>query len=182
MLYSLAGALLCGALFAYISLSPLVLISGFGFNSITFSLIFGAIALLNIATGALNIRLLQTAGPRALLLLGLAAHALASLVLSLVALLHADPWVFVAVLAGCIGLFGLVFGNLVVLTMAEAGPQAGVASAFMGATQYAGGALVSWLTGLIGTTATALAAVLFLCALATLTLGAVAPWIRQGRT
>lgn len=178
MLYTVAGALLFGSLFAYISISPFVLMAGFGFSSIQFGLIFGAIACLVILTGALNIRLLPSRGPRSLLLAGMSLHCLAGLALCLLSFAQAGAWAFVAALAACIGSLGLVFGNLVALTMSQAGLQAGAAAAFMGANQYAGGALVGLAAGWVGTTAGVLSATLLVCASAALASSAGA--VRSG--
>jgi DHA1 family bicyclomycin/chloramphenicol resistance-like MFS transporter len=178
MLYSLAGALLFGALFVYISISPFILISKFGFTSIQFSLILGGNALLVIVVGALNIRLLSSRGPRGLLLSGLGVQSLAGLALCLLSFASSGAWPFVAILACYIGATGLIFGNLAALTMARGGPQAGIASAFMGASQYAGGALVGLIAGWIGTTAAVLAIVLIVCAVASLALCVIASRIR----
>jgi len=174
LLYSMAGALLFGALFAYISISPFILISKFGFSSIQFSLIFGGNAFLGIVIGVLNIRLLPSMGPRGLLLLGLGVQCLSGLALCLLSFTSTSTGLFVAVLACCIGATGMTFGNLAAVTMARADQQAGIASAFMGASQYAGGALVGLVTGWVGTTAIVLATVLLACALAALALSIVA--------
>jgi DHA1 family bicyclomycin/chloramphenicol resistance-like MFS transporter len=166
--YSVANTLIFGALFAYVSVAPFVLIVHFGFSSMQFGLIFGGIALTAAAAGALNIRLLPAFGPRTLLACGLGVYCLAGLALCGLSLSHGGGWAYVAALACCVGAFGLVFGNLIASTMASGGAQAGVASAFMGAVQYVGGALVGLLTGWIGTTPGVLAAALLTCGLATL--------------
>lgn len=172
--YSLASACLLGGLFAYISSSPFILMSGFGLSSVQFGLTFGGIAILIIASGGLNIRLLPRFGPRRLLLAGLTLHALAALALLLAASAQAGAWLFIGLLACCLGSLGLVFGNLAALTMSHAGTHAGAASAFMGASQYAGAAVIGLMAGAFGTTATVLSATLFACALFTLLFGAAA--------
>ena len=172
--YSAANALIFGALFAYVSVSPFVLIAHFGFSSMQFGLIFGGIALIAAAAGALNIRLLPAFGPRALLACGLGVYCLAGLALCALSLSHGSGWAYVAALACCVGAFGLVFGNLIASTKARAGAQAGVAAAFMGAGQYVGGAVVGLLTGWIGTTPGVLAAALLTCGLATVAFVAAA--------
>lgn len=139
-----------------------------------FGLIFGGIALTAAAAGALNIPLLPAFGLRAVLTCGLGVHCLAGLALCTLSLSHGSGWAYVAALACCVGAFGLVLGNLIASTMARAGAQAGVASAFMGAGQYVGGAVVGLLTGWIGTTPGVLAAALLTCGLATLAFVAAA--------
>ncbi len=90
------------------------------------------------AAGWLNIRLLPAFGPRTLLVCGLGIYCLAGLALCALSLSKGNGWAYVAALACCVGAFGLVLGNLIACTMARAGAQAGVASAFMGAGQYVG--------------------------------------------
>jgi DHA1 family bicyclomycin/chloramphenicol resistance-like MFS transporter len=80
----------------------------------------------------------------------------------------------VAALTCFVGAFGLIIGNLIASTMARAGAQAGVGSAFMGAGQYVGGAVVGLVTGWIGTTPGVLGAALLTCGLATLAFVAAA--------
>jgi DHA1 family bicyclomycin/chloramphenicol resistance-like MFS transporter len=172
--YSAANTLLFGALFAYLSVSPFVLIAHFGFSTMQFGLIFGGIALAAAAMGALNIRLLPVFGLRAVLLCGLGVSCLAGLALCALSVLHGSGWAYVAALTCFVGAFGLIIGNLIASTMARAGAQAGVGSAFMGAGQYVGGAVVGLVTGWIGTTPGVLGAALLTCGLATLAFVAAA--------
>ena len=172
--YSAANTLLFGALFAYVSVAPFVLIAHFGFSTMQFALIFGGIALAAAATGALNIRLLPAFGLRAILLCGLGVSCVAGLALCVLSVLHGSGWAYVAALTCFVGAFGLIIGNLIASTMARAGAQAGVGSAFMGAGQYVGGAVVGLVTGWIGTTPGVLGAALLICGLATLAFVAAA--------
>jgi DHA1 family bicyclomycin/chloramphenicol resistance-like MFS transporter len=172
--YSAANTLLFGALFAYVSVAPFVLIAHFGFSTMQFGLIFGGIALAAAATGALNIRLLTAFGLRAVLVCGLGVSCLAGLALCVLSVLHGSGWAYVAALTCFVGAFGLIIGNLIASTMARAGAQAGVGSAFMGAGQYVGGAVVGLVTGWIGTTPGVLGAALLICGLATLAFVAAA--------
>jgi DHA1 family bicyclomycin/chloramphenicol resistance-like MFS transporter len=96
--YSAANTLLFGALFAYVSVSPFVLIAHFGFSTMQFGLIFGGIALAAAATGALNIRLLPAFGLRAVLVCGLGVSCLAGLALCALSVLHGRGWAYVAAL------------------------------------------------------------------------------------
>lgn len=175
MFYCLAGTMLFGALFSYITLSPFVIMTEFGFTTIQFSLLFGFNALFNIATSAVNIKFLKSTTLRTLLLWGFAFEALMGLFLWLLAYFHADAWTYVPVLASYIGAFGFIFGNLMALTMAQAGPQAGSASALMGASQYAGGALTGLAASWSNSGSIVLASALFLCALAAFFFSAIAP-------
>jgi MFS transporter, DHA1 family, multidrug resistance protein len=172
--YSAANTLLFGALFAYVSAAPFVLIAHFGFSTMQFGLIFGGIALTVAATGALSIRLLPAFGPRAVLVGGLGVSCVAGLALCALSVVHGSGWAYVAALTCFVGAFGLIIGNLIASTMARAGAQAGVGSAFMGAGQYVGGAVVGLMTGWIGATPGVLGAVLLICGLATLAFVAAA--------
>lgn len=174
LLYVVAGMLLFGGLFVYISAAPFVLMNGFGFSSLQFSLSFSCIAGLIIVSGALNIRLLPRFGPTRLLFAGLVIHVLGGVGVFLCAQLSANVWAFLAAMALCEGSLGLVFGNIVALTMAQAGPQAGTASAFMGAFQYAGAAFIGLLAGIAGSGILTLGIVLLLCGISCLALTVMA--------
>ncbi|MDR2128926.1 MAG: multidrug effflux MFS transporter [Burkholderiaceae bacterium] len=144
--YTLAGGFILGSLFTYINASPFVLIQHFGLTPVQFSYFFASNAVGLVLGGQLSIWLLKRLSERRILLLGIAVHILVSAVLVLVISVGtADLWLYAALLAASIWSLGLTFGNLTALTMAQAGDQAGVASALMGMTQY----LVSACVGLL---------------------------------
>lgn len=151
MAYTAAGGFILGALFIYISIAPFVLIEHFGMTPAHFSYFFAANAVGVVAAGQLSIVLLRRQwSEQAILVLGIAVHALAGLVLLLAVLLG---WAPLPLYLGLLGLsiwpLGLVFGNLTALTMAQAGDQAGVASALMGLLQYLMGAALGLVAALV---------------------------------
>ena len=135
--YALAGGFILGSLFSYISGSPFVLIQHFGITPASFSYLFASNAIGLVLMGQVSIVLLKRLSERRILLLGIAGHVLAgaALVLAVVAGV-ADLRVYGGLLAASVWALGLTFGTLTALTMAQAGDQAGVASALMGSIQY----------------------------------------------
>ena len=135
--YALAGGFILGSLFAYISASPFVLIQHFGMTPVHFSYFFASNAIGLVLAGQLGIWLLRRLSERQILLAGISAHALAGAALFVAASLGgASLWLYGGLLALSIWVLGLTFGCLTALTMAQAGDQAGVASALMGTLQY----------------------------------------------
>lgn len=144
--YALAGGFILGSLFTYISSSPFVLIQHFGMTPVHFSYFFASNAIGLVLAGQLSIWMLRRFAERQILLLGIAVHALAGAALFMVASTGGTSlWWYGGLLAASIWALGLTFGNLTALTMAQAGDQAGVASALMGTLQY----LVSACVGLL---------------------------------
>ena len=79
--FALAGGLAYAAMFAYIAGSPFVVESIYGQSPQVFSLIFGTNALGIVLAGQLSAALVQRAGPRRLVLAGLAVSATGAAVL-----------------------------------------------------------------------------------------------------
>ncbi len=126
-----------GSLFVYISASPFVLIEHFGWTPTYFSYFFASNAVGLMLAGQLGMWLQRRWSEQRILVLGLAWHTAMGLLLVACSLSGAAPlWLYAALLALAIWSLGLVFGNLTALTMAQAGGQAGVASALMGSLQY----------------------------------------------
>lgn len=141
--YALAGGFILGSLFVYISGSPFVLIEHFGLTPVHFSYFFAANAVGLVLAGQLGMWLLARMTEQRILLLGIAIHGAAALVLVLAAQSSLTSlWLYAPLLALAVWALGLTFGNLTALTMARAAGQAGVASALMGTLQYLVGAVV----------------------------------------
>lgn len=141
--YALAGGFILGSLFLYISASPFVLIQHYGVAPMHFSYFFASNAVGFVLAGQISIWLLRHFSELRILLGGIALHALAGAVLLLALQTGAvDLWLYAVLLAAAVWSLGLIFGNLAALTMAQAGNQAGVASALMGTIQYLVGACV----------------------------------------
>nr|WP_312989067.1 multidrug effflux MFS transporter [Comamonas koreensis] len=182
--YALAGGFVLGSLFVYISASPFVLIEHFGWTPTYFSYFFASNAVGLMLAGQLGMWLQRRWSEQRILVLGLAWHTAMGLLLVACSLSGAAPlWLYAALLALAIWSLGLVFGNLTALTMAQAGGQAGVASALMGSLQYLLSACVGLALSLAAPGLLPLPLTLVLCgALALLCCGwAVRPF-NAGRT
>lgn len=162
----LASGLAFSGMFAYIAASPFVLMQLFNLEARTYGWIFGANALGLVAASQLNARLLRrgSLGMQALLRRGLAAAALAGIVLFALAL--ADRLPLPLLLAGLflyVASLGFISPNASASALAGHGHQAGTASALMGALQFllatlAGAAMGLWHDGSALPLAAALAA------------------------
>lgn len=135
----LASGFAFSGMFAYIAGSPFVLMQLFGLEARTYGWVFGANALGLIAASQLNARLLRRGrlDMQQLLRHGLAAAALAGLVLLALALLDRLP--LPLLLCGLflyIASLGFISPNASASALAGHGHQAGTASALMGALQF----------------------------------------------
>lgn len=150
--YVLAGGMILGALFAYISGAPFVFTQYFGLDPQQFSYLFAANAICLVLFGVAGNELLKRGAPeQRVMYMGLGLHVAAGVLLWLAVVLTKLPlWGYAALLALAIGSLGLVFGNLTALTMAHAGPQAGLASALMGMLQYLVAAVVGYFASMAG--------------------------------
>lgn len=146
--YTLVGGLGFAGMFAYIAGAPFVLIQLAGIPAEHFGWVFGLNALGFVAASQLNARLLRTRAPTAILRGSVVPPALAGLGLTLAALagwlplplLLAGLFVYVASL-------GFVGPNAAAAALATHGQQAGMASALMGALQFALAFLFGTLVG-----------------------------------
>lgn len=150
MAYALSGGFALGALFVYISGSAFVFTEYFGLTPTQFSYLFAANSVGLVLGGMLSNRLLRRGlSSQRVMVIGLGAHALAGLILFLAARTGvASLTVYAGLLAFAIGMLGLVFGNVTALTMNNAGPQIGVASALMGMLHYMIAAIVGYIASL----------------------------------
>lgn len=165
MAYVLAGGFVLGALFTYISGAPFVFTQHYALDPQQFSYLFASNAVCLVLFGAAaNAMLKRGATEQRGMYLGLALHTLAGAALWLAAGVLALPlWAYAAMLALAIGSLGLVFGNLTALTMAQSGPQAGLASALMGMLQYLLSAVVGYVVSFAGTPLLSLPATIAIC-------------------
>lgn len=174
--YSLAGGFVMGSLFTYISASAFVFTEHYGLTALGFSYLFASNSLVLIAGGMLSNRLLARGrSAREALALGLVVHgAAAAAMLVALAADVASLMVYGSLLAVAVGSLGLILGNLTALTMAQAGRQAGTASALMGTWHYLLAAAIGVLASLAGQSPATLAGTVLVCALAALALCNVA--------
>jgi DHA1 family bicyclomycin/chloramphenicol resistance-like MFS transporter len=139
------------AMFAYISASPFVLQNVLGLSVLGYSLAFAANALGLSVVAGLSARLAGQVAPRRMLVAGVTALAVLSVLLLLdVVLLDLPRWPTLALLFLAVSSLGLVLGNATTLATGEVPHAAGTGSAVMGALQFGLGAVVSPLVGLAG--------------------------------
>lgn len=148
--FALAGGLASAAMFAYISGSAFVFIELNGVSPAHFGFYFGANALGLIAVSQLNRRLLERYTSTQLLRFALSITAGAALLLFAATLAGVGGFpLMLALLFVTIASTGMVGPNATALAMAPYGRKAGSASALLGATQFAAGALAGALVGLL---------------------------------
>ncbi len=148
--FALAGGLASAAMFAYISGSPFVFIELNEVPPEHFGFFFGANAAGLITASQLNRWLLSRFSAAALLGAALNVTAGAALLLLGVTLLNVGGFpLLVALLFVVIASTGMVMPNATALALGPYGRKAGSASAVLGATQFAAGALAGALVGLL---------------------------------
>ena len=150
VIYSLTLGFAFAEMFAYIAASPFVLEDIHGVSPQAFSLIFATNAVGLMASSQVNRVLVGRVGLRRLLGVGVAAGTAAGLCLLVVVLLDAGlpailPCLFVAVAS-----LGVVIPNATALALTPFPHVAGSASALVGATQFAFGAVAAPLVGAFG--------------------------------
>lgn len=163
--FALAGGLASAAMFAYISGSSFVFIELNGVPPEQFGFFFGANAFGLIAASQLNRWLLTKYTSFRLLFIALSVTAGASLLLFSATLFEVGGFpLLLALLFITIASTGMVGPNAMAMAMAPYGRRAGSASALLGATQFAAGALAGALVGLLANnTALPMTGVIGLC-------------------
>ncbi|AMB59536.1 Bcr/CflA family efflux MFS transporter [Microterricola viridarii] len=145
--------------YAYITTASFIVEREFGYPPLVFALVFGTNALAMVAANIVFRRMARTRHPSVAMGTGLAGSAVAGALMLLLALTGAAPWLLWILSTVFAGATAFVFtgahswGQLVVTA-------SGAASALTGASQFLGGVLGSPLTGVIGTTAATLGAVI----------------------
>lgn len=137
-------------LMGYISASPFLFQSMIGVGALGSGLLFALNSVALIAVNSVNVRLVRRLGPRVLLRSGLRSLTAAVLLLMALVLAGAPAWWLPVPLVLLVGSMGLIFGNTVALALQNAREAAGTGSAFIGFTQFVGGASVAPLVGLGG--------------------------------
>ncbi|RNM09375.1 multidrug effflux MFS transporter [Dickeya undicola] len=144
---------LCGAgMFAYIGASPFVLQEVYGLSPQAFSLCFAVNGIGLIAAGQLASHFSLRMGERRVLHVGLAVAVISALVLTVAGLLHAPLIGILTPLFFAIAMIGVVGPCASSLAMQSQGGKAGSASALIGLSMFALGALSVPFTGLTGST------------------------------
>lgn len=119
MVLTLAGGLILGSLFTYISASSFIFTGVFSMTPTVFGVLFALNSLMIIGGGFLSNALLKRGyTEKTLTLAGIASHCLAAGALLLATLAGAASLIpFVLLITLAVGTLGLVFGNLTALTM-----------------------------------------------------------------
>ncbi|WP_051304697.1 multidrug effflux MFS transporter [Chitinilyticum litopenaei] len=166
MAYALTGGLAVAGLFAYITGSPVVMMSLYGLSPASYSLVFGSIAACYILASQLNARFLKTQDLDSLLGRAVAVlTVLAAVLLAATLLLGLPPfWLVLTCVYGYLAALGFAAPNAMAGALAGHGQQAGLASALIGTLQFA----IATVTGVImgswhGSTTLPLAAMLAVC-------------------
>ena len=166
----LAGSLGFGALFAYISGSPLVLQVQLGQSPTAYAFTFGAIALLFPISNALNMRVVRSVAPRKVLVCALLIDACVTLILIILSLIGPTLVPVVLCLALLAVMSGFISANASALAVEEIRAiGAGAGSGAMGFAQFLIAGVVPALVGLGSNHALTMAVVSLVCACAALT-------------
>lgn len=148
--WALALAFGFGALFSYISASSFVLQNVVGLTEIGFSAAFAVCALGGVLGGLLNLRLLGTFSPGAILRTALLVMTVINVAGLLALLLGAPEWTILVHVVLAQACFGFVMGNAIALAQDRARERAGAGSAVLGLLQFLVAGLASPLTGIGG--------------------------------
>ncbi|NKS16832.1 Bcr/CflA family efflux MFS transporter [Rhodococcus hoagii] len=159
-----ASSIVMAALFAYVSGAPFVYQDQFGLDQQQFAIVFSAGAFSMIGATQLNVRLLRRWSPQQLVQASLTAAVTFGIVAVVVAHFQIGGLPgFVAALWIMLGAVCFVLPNAPALALTRHGEAAGTAAALLGSMQYAVGAVVAPLVGLLGNTDTALVASMTAC-------------------
>ena len=150
VIYALTLGFAFAEMFAYIAASPFVLEDIHGLSPQGFSLVFAVNAVGLMAVSQLNRVLVGRVGLRRLLGFGVAAGTTASISLLIVVLLHAGLPAILPCLFVTVASLGVVIPNATALALTPFPNVAGSASALIGATQFAFGAVAAPLVGAFG--------------------------------
>jgi DHA1 family bicyclomycin/chloramphenicol resistance-like MFS transporter len=148
--YALAGALMFGGLFAYISASSFVLQNSYGLSPQGFSLVFGGNGLGIVLAGQLNGWLVNRFRERVLLAAGLIASATGGLGVLAAAVFSLPLPALLVPLLLLVSSIGMVMPNASSLALAAHPSTAGAASALLGVLQFTVGGLATPLVGIGG--------------------------------
>lgn len=162
-----------GGMFAFITGSPSVYMGYFGISETLYPLLFGANVIAMIVFNRLNVRLLKQHQPQFILSIGQAGQVITgSLLFSYVSFSQTPSlYIVLPLIIIFIGIMGLIVANATSSTVEYFPTNSATATALLGASGFATGALSGAIVGLLGDgTAWPMAAVMFGCALAAPTL------------
>lgn len=148
----LTSGFVFGALFVYIAGSSFLLQDSYGLSARQFALAFGLNAAGLIAAAQVTARLVQRAGPRRLLGVGVLQAVAGGLLLLSAISLDASVLFVLAALLVTVSAVGVVAPTGAALALADHAAVAGSASALLGVANYLLGSLLAPLSGLGGRT------------------------------
>lgn len=148
--YLLVAMCNSAAFFTYVAQSSVVLVAGYGFTPTEFSMIFGINSVALVGAAQINRRMLGSRTPDQLLKLSSRnAVILAALLLFITLTGIGGVWALLVALFFMVGSITPVQANTMAGGLALADLRAGSAAALFGASTFAGGAVASWIGGLL---------------------------------
>ena len=148
--HALIGGFAMFGMFAYLGGSPDVFITLFHLSPPLYGTLFGCNAVGYIAASQISPRLLPRFGADRIIRAAVRVFLLATLALTVVAVVHPHPWwLVIAPISLAFASIGFVMPNAVVGALARHSHQAGAASALMGTLQFCLGAASGIAIGLL---------------------------------
>ena len=145
--YSLAVALMFGAIIGYVGMMPQIFGAVFRRPALMPSVFACCAASMGVAS-YFNSRVVERFGMRIISQAGLLAFIAAAGLHALIAALRAETlWTFIALQGATMACFGLIMANFGAMAMESMGPVAGIAASLQGCTGTGGGALIAALMG-----------------------------------
>jgi DHA1 family bicyclomycin/chloramphenicol resistance-like MFS transporter len=157
-----------GGMFAFITGSPAVYMSYFGVSETVYPFLFGINVIAMMFFNRLNLRLLHRHRPQQILSVGQAGQLLTASLLLLYISLSQVPSLYIVMplIIVFIGIMGLIVSNATSSTVEYFPTNSATATALLGASGFATGAVSGSLVGILGDgTAWPMAMVMFGCAL-----------------
>ncbi|CAN5708918.1 multidrug effflux MFS transporter [soil metagenome] len=148
--YALTMGFTGAALFGYIASSPFIMQEIYNLSEQQFSLIFGSIAIGFIVSSQINARLVGRRPLRQMLGAALTVFALCGLLLLAFILMGFGLIGILIPLYAMMWTMGFIFPNAIALALTNYPHAAGAASAFLGLSQFATGAIAAPLVGVAG--------------------------------
>jgi len=158
-----------GGMFAFITGSPSVYMGYFGISETMYPFLFGANVVAMIFFNRLNVRLLKQHQPQRILSIGQAGQLVAASLLLVYVSFSQSPSLYVVMplIIIFIGIMGLIVANATSSTVEYFPTNSATATALLGASGFATGALSGAIVGILGDgTAWPMVVVMFGCALA----------------
>lgn len=174
MLYTLAGALTVGAVFAYITGSSFVFLDFFHIDQHTYGIIFGVNAFGGVISAAINARLVLKYSPYAVLPKAFMVMFFSSIVLAASSFVSTNFWAFEIMLFFTLFMLGFIMPNITTLAMERfASAHSGTASAVLGTAQFALAGVVAFIVGAVNANSPVMLGIVMAstCFLATLSYG-----------